>query len=160
MQGGKLRGIPVLVRLSMSTIKTPDGCWLYTGSPCCKYGHCRICYGKGEVLIHRLSWLLFRGSIPDSMWVLHKCVGHPNCWNPDHLYLGTVQDNVDDCRRQGRIYDRRGERNSHARLTTEIVMEIRQSPKSVSSATFSRKYGISSAAIRAARRGSTWRIVA
>lgn len=44
---------------------------------------------------HRIAWLIFRGAIPDGLSVLHTC-DNPPCVNPDHLYLGTHQDNMKD----------------------------------------------------------------
>jgi hypothetical protein len=44
------------------------------------------------------------GPITDSLQVLHKC-DTPLCVNPNHLFLGTQQENLDDARRKGRLRD-------------------------------------------------------
>lgn len=44
---------------------------------------------------HRVSWLIHNGSIPKGMFVCHKC-DNPECTNPNHLFLGTRQDNTND----------------------------------------------------------------
>lgn len=57
---------------------------------------------------HRVAWMLWRGEIPDGMFVLHRC-DNPPCCNPDHLFLGTSRDNIDDMLRKGR--QAKGERH-------------------------------------------------
>lgn len=52
-------------------------------------------------LVHRLMWESVNGPIPKGIFVLHKCdVRH--CINPDHLFLGTHQDNMNDMKAKGR----------------------------------------------------------
>lgn len=159
MKPGNYRGIPVLKRLAIRTTKTQDGCWLFKGRPFAKSGHCRITWDGKQVLIHRVAWLLLVGKIPKGKWVLHRCVAHPNCWNPEHLYVGNALDNSRDCRNQGRIWDRRGERNTIAVLTEKAVREIRLIGRNVTSLEISKIYGCSSSAIRAVRNGRTWKHV-
>ena len=52
---------------------------------------------------HRVSWTLFKGEIPNKLWVLHKC-DNPFCVNPDHLFLGTAKDNNQDKAQKGRCH--------------------------------------------------------
>lgn len=78
-----------------------DGCWEWQGA--------RIPHGYGNMTVpdhghdyaHRISWQLHNGEIPAGLWVLHHC-DNPPCVRPDHLFLGTAQDNVDDSIRKGR----------------------------------------------------------
>jgi hypothetical protein len=73
------------------------GCWLWVGRYGPRdYGQIRPGRGEKEYRAHRLSWLIFRGTIPAGMVVRHRC-DVTACVNPDHLVLGTVQDNSDDC---------------------------------------------------------------
>ena len=46
-------------------------------------------------LVHRLEWEKYNGPIPDKLKILHKC-DNPSCYNIDHLFLGTQQDNIND----------------------------------------------------------------
>jgi hypothetical protein len=74
---------------------------------------------------HRMSWVLAHGEFPKELCVLHKC-DNPSCVNPDHLFLGTNQDNIDDRERKGRNIVYRGEDHGNAKLTDEDVLEIRR----------------------------------
>ena len=57
--------------------------------------------GFEEYLTHRISWVFRFGSIPQGLLVLHEC-DNPPCVNPDHLFLGTYQDNMNDMIKKGR----------------------------------------------------------
>lgn len=85
------------------TAEPNTGCWLWLGR--------RGARGYGQVgfrgfktrQAHRVSWLIHNGPIPDGLFVCHKC-DTPPCVNPDHLFLGTCQDNLTDMARKNRAY--------------------------------------------------------
>ena len=77
-----------------------DGCWLWTaGTNINGYG--RLSVNRIAILAHRYSWALHNGEIPKGMCVMHKC-DNPPCVNPDHLEMGSQQDNLKDMLSKGR----------------------------------------------------------
>lgn len=107
-------------------------CWQWTGgSRKTGYGSFKLKFSGGvEWSAHRASWILFRGSIPDGLYVLHRC-DNPLCVNPDHLFTGTQLDNVHDMLAKNRS-NYTGPRNPHTGeqhhqsvLTESNVIEIR-----------------------------------
>lgn len=53
---------------------------------------------------HQISWMIHKGKIPEGLWVLHNCRPNPDnrrCVNPDHLWLGTQQENLRDANDKG-----------------------------------------------------------
>jgi hypothetical protein len=84
------------------TIEPNTGCWLWTGAYTWNgYGRFHL-IGKGVVRAHRHSYEMKCGKIPEGLVACHKC-DQPACCNPDHIFIGTQQDNVDD-----REYKNRG----------------------------------------------------
>lgn len=118
-------------------VQKTDGCWLWTKARD-PHGYAHLWVDKRLMGIHRFSYVLANGPIPDGLWVLHRCdVRH--CVNPAHLFLGTPQDNVDDMVRKGRqaqgdrsslrLYPelvKRGEAHYKSTLTTQQVRDIRR----------------------------------
>lgn len=110
-------------RLLSRTIKQPNGCWEWQRAKN-KYGYGIINVGNGkDKLAHRLSYELFKGgNIPPKMHVCHSC-DNRKCVNPDHLWLGTNKDNMEDKADKGRV---KGSKNPYSKLTEQQVLEIRQ----------------------------------
>lgn len=76
-----------------------NGCWIWEGSRCRNYG---TLYHKGLTIgAHRLSYEAFNGPIAKGLLVCHSC-DVPSCINPDHLWLGTQKENMQDCSKKGR----------------------------------------------------------
>lgn len=110
-------------RLWARVEKTPT-CWLWQGYKL-RSGYGRVMYLGRNYTTHRLSWALTNGPIPDGLWVLHKC-DNPPCVRPDHLFLGTRQDNVDDMVAKRRHVAIAPDFKRNAKVTREQVVAIRQ----------------------------------
>lgn len=82
-----------------SNVQKTDGCWVWTGCRSHDYG--LMGANKARILAHRFSWELHYGPIPNGLGVLHRC-DNPPCVRPDHLFLGTFEDNMKDKIAKGR----------------------------------------------------------
>lgn len=71
---------------------------------------------------HRLAYALAHGEVPAGKWVLHSC-DNPPCCNPDDLYLGDHDQNMDDM--VARKRSRKGERHHAGKMTNEKVAALR-----------------------------------
>ena len=135
-----------------------DDCWEWTAYRN-KGGYGKIARGgsKNErIRAHRLSWILHNGPIPTGAVVCHRC-DNPGCVNPYHLFLGTQKDNLQDAQRKGRMA--RGERNHHAKLSRNQVLEIRAQYASGNTSTraLATKYGVSQTSISTIVRREVWK---
>jgi hypothetical protein len=104
----------------------PDGCWIWTASKNLKgYGQISSHVRNKPFLAHRVSYEIANGAIPSGMYVCHSC-DNPPCVNPSHLWLGTLQDNIADATRKGRIKGtpRYGEANPTAKLSDAQAMDL------------------------------------
>jgi hypothetical protein len=82
-------------------IHTLSKCWLYQGS--LSEGYARVYHKNRLEFLHRLiAKLKLNYDLNSELYVLHQiwCF-NKNCWNPEHLYIGTQADNVLDQKRVG-----------------------------------------------------------
>jgi len=120
---------PLSIRLlSAITIDDKTDCWNWTRALKDNgYGCLHIRSIPSTVYAHRLSWIAFRGIIPQGMQVLHRC-DNRRCINPDHLFLGTPCDNVHDMDSKGRRVNspRYADQHPRHKLTWALVGTIRE----------------------------------
>lgn len=92
----------------LSHCETPEGqCWEWRGASAGSKGYGRIKIHGKLVLPHRATaWAMGKiDSLSDperKLCVLHRC-DNQKCVNPDHLFVGSLSDNMQDCSRKGRM---------------------------------------------------------
>lgn len=105
-----------------------DGCWEWTGDRS-KSGYGVLLVGGAGKRAHRIAWFLEHGEMPpDGIEVCHHCDNRA-CVRPSHLFLGDHAANMRDAKAKGRLVPPRvtvGENHPNARLTVEIVRDIRR----------------------------------
>ena len=102
-------------------------CWIWTGTKTLDgYGSIKICYKTKHA--HRVVWELCYGPIPKGQSVLHHC-DKPACVQPNHLFLGTQQDNIADMDNKNRRGSIKGIKNGRSKLTEKNVLDIRSLAK-------------------------------
>jgi|SRR5215813_1978543 len=135
------RRLSPIKRFWRNVHKDPNGCWIWQRAKKPKgYGIVHI-FGRTQ-LAARVAYRLEVGPIGEGLSVCHRC-DNPACVRPDHLFLGTNRQNVDDAIRKGRF--KGGVRKlSDADLAT-IAERLRAG---VSKHQIAREYGIDRSALR------------
>lgn len=109
----------------------PNGdCWEWTGGGSRGYGQIRI--EQKMRYAHQVSYEIFIGRLPKrsahhDVCVCHTC-DNTRCVNPDHLFIGSQTENVQDM--IGKERQAKGEMKPAAKLTCASVEQIRTSYKS------------------------------
>ena len=106
-----------------------EACWLWQAARLGgnhrggQYGQFAVTVAPGRqkhLYAHRVAWALSHGSLPEGMSVLHRC-DVSLCVNPNHLFLGTHTDNMQDASRKGRLSV---PRLSARKVTDDQIAEI------------------------------------
>lgn len=96
------------------------------GTDRCGYG--LVKYNGKMRSVHRVSYEVYIGPIPDGLHVRHSC-DNPRCYNPKHLLLGTHKDNMRDKADRGRV---KGLHHPRCVMTPEMIRDVSTSDEPVS----------------------------
>lgn len=135
-----------------------SGCWMWTGGT--RPNSKGVPYPRHwtddfkSISAHRFSFELVHGAIPQGMYVCHKC-DTPLCVNPDHLFLGSHQDNMRDMVAKQRSFVGRGEdKKGRAKLTNQQADQIRK--MSMSHTKIGAMFGVSATTIGRIKRKESY----
>lgn len=90
--------VELLEKVKRKTIYQ-DGHWLYGGGLSSGYGRVWNKTNKIKILVHRLSAHIYHhlDLFDYTKDALHKTTcTFKSCWNPEHIYVGTPSDNMED----------------------------------------------------------------
>ena len=137
-------------------IVEPGGCWVWDNPNGLGYGD--ISVGGGTKGAHRISWELHRGPIPKGLCICHRC-DNKSCVNPEHLFLGTRTDNMQDMLRKRNLLSPPNRKLSaralrEKSLTDDDIDEIRRLHQTKGTHEINLKYGVGFQVINRINRGT------
>jgi hypothetical protein len=98
-----------------------DGCWHWLGDFNKTNGYGVTYVTEPKMLAHRYMWeVTHEQVIPPEHVVMHTC-DQPYCVNPEHLLLGTQEDNIRDMMAKGRNNQPKGVDHVHTKVTIELI---------------------------------------
>ena len=143
--------------------KKKNGCWLWNGELHPNGYAYTTNYEKSKKShVHRISYEIFKGEIPKGMYVCHSC-DVKNCCNPEHLWIGTAKENMQDAKDKGRLEHIKltavkGAENGSSKLNDEKVTEIIEKiSRGIRCTVIAREYHVSSGVIYGIRDGKGWK---
>lgn len=93
--------IPLFMqRIESCSVVNENGCKFWTKSTNSD-GYAKVSFQGKAILLHRWIYEQHNGPIPKGILICHRC-DTPQCWNIEHLFAGTSQDNLRDCAAKGR----------------------------------------------------------
>jgi len=150
----------------LARVKKTNYCWEWGGGKFSSgYGCIWNPILKKNEYVHRVSYKLFCGKIPKGLLVCHKC-DNPICVKPQHLFLGTYKDNIQDAIKKGRFGTHfvKGELHMNAKLKDKAVKEIRKlygkgryGKGEFTQQELSKRFNVSQLAINFVVRRKTWK---
>lgn len=142
-----------------SGVEKTESCWMWKRSVD-GAGYGKIFIDGKRVTAHRYSWTIHRGAIPDGLCVLHHCDVR-RCVNPDHLFIGTKKDNMQDALSKDRLYlhskVNRSDRKVYSKLSECDVLRIRELADTETHAAIALQYAISQSHVGSIVYRTAWR---
>lgn len=146
-----------LIRLFFSKLLIPgdiEDCWEWKGAKYPSgYGAFGWAYKRGyEQRAHRFSWELYFEPIPKGFVIRHKC-NNRSCSNPNHLMIGSTQDNTQDRELFG--CPAKGAKIGNSKLTEAQVRAIFKDSRT--HPVIAKDYGIYCSMVAKIKQGKSWK---
>lgn len=138
-----------------NVIKNEAGCWGWLGGTYPNgYTKMGCCPNGIRPLGHRISWLIHNGDIPTDKIVCHTC-DNRSCTRPDHLFLGSILDNIRDKQNKNRIP--LGDNHVNSKLNSIKVLKIKELLNNkYSHIKIAKMFDVSRSSISNIKNGKTW----
>ena len=155
IQSTHVYGPPVVRLLAKASPEPNTGCWLWTAAASDRgYGVFREPGMSSQA--HRAAYELLVGEVPPGALVCHRC-DNRLCVNPDHLFVGSPRDNMDDMDSKGRRRSAQGVQHPFAKLTDAMVLEMRTAwARGESSSSIGSRYGVDRSVAYRVCTGERW----
>jgi len=155
----EFRSEPAAIARFWANVTKSDDCWEWSKHRTDR-GYGQASHRGKFYQAHKLAWILTNGPVPDDLFVCHRC-DNPPCCRPDHLFLGTPADNSEDMVAKGRSAKVGGLSHYGAKLSAELVREIRSRyvAGDVSTHDLAREYGVTAMTIWKVATGRSYRDV-
>jgi len=134
-------------------------CWIWQLAVN-SHGYGTITVRKHTMQAHRFAYKTFKGEIPEGLYACHHCDA-PTCCNPDHIYPGTQQQNMNDMVQRNRrgITFQNGECNPNGKLSATQVLEIpiKYATGNYTQLQLANEYGVGETQIHRIIHGQSWK---
>jgi hypothetical protein len=149
--------------------KDVSGCWIWTGGVVDRsraenrrYGHWG-CSSLKEKTVHRAAYRIFKGELSRGDVVMHTC-DKPLCCNPDHLKIGTTEENNIDRDKKGRQFALSGNNHPKAKINEETASLIKARLAELAhirncAAIIAKELGINKHIVHKIKEGKIWKFV-
>lgn len=130
-----------------------SGCFVVTSHPIDHDGYPLITFNLKHYKVHRFIYINCFGDVPTGMIVRHKC-DNPACINPEHLEVGTHQDNLRD--KMERERQAKGSKIGISKLKENQVREIKALFDTQLVSEIAKTYHVNWTTIKSIKEGRTW----